>query len=182
MMVCCPTSRVTNSTTPQIKPRYPQANGEPRPVEDRTPKHCRRWKNNGACRLDKDFSGEEYDTLSVYSVEMFPFMMSTCMKTCGWGERVMSVNIENMWISGQNVILGLCWWACQLSSMGALGSLHHRKLTRLYGPHLQRELRSLRVSFSFQQWNPGKIEASFSNSRRAKRPIILGFGFKNITF
>ena len=88
MMVCCTTSRVTASSTPQIKPRYPQANGEPRPVEDRTPEHCRRWKNNGACRLDKDFSGKEYDDLSVLSEEMFPFMMSACMKTCGWDDRV----------------------------------------------------------------------------------------------
>ena len=95
MMVCCPASRVTNSTSPQIKPRYPQANGEPRPVEDRTPEHCQRWKNNGACRQDIDSHClEEGCDLTVDqnvpTEELFPFMMSACMESCGWGKKVMT--------------------------------------------------------------------------------------------
>ena len=111
MMVCCPPARVTDSTTPQIKPIYPQPTGEPRSVEDRTPEHCQKWKNNGACRLDKerycleegcDVKLDQY----VGGISLFTFMMSACMETCGWGKRVIIKRMKKQ--SWTISILGLC--------------------------------------------------------------------------
>ena len=96
IMVCCPESRVTETKSPEIKPRFPVANGQPRPVEDRT-LYCERWKNHGACRLDQIFIlDSKTQQQEIASVEMFMFMMSACMKTCDWGKRVRSMNREDM--------------------------------------------------------------------------------------
>ena len=108
MMVCCPEARVTDTKSLEIKPRFPQANGQPRPVEDKT-QFCERWKNHGACRLDQHFRLGE-DPLGILSPDMFAFMMSACMETCGWGKKVKTIIRDK----GQCVqsftksILGMC--------------------------------------------------------------------------
>ena len=135
-MLCCPESRVTKTKSPEIKPRFPQANGQPRPVEDKTP-FCERWKNHGACRQDQTFKlNSKIETTSVYilSSEMFPFMMSACMNACGWGKRVRPIVKEGMRNPEHNPFQGCVdehfncpkWARLGLCSTGnALGFMAH---------------------------------------------------------
>jgi len=84
--ICCPKehrySMLTNRT--QIlsqSPRFPDADGKPRKVTDKT-NRCKKWANNGACDLDFD-----YNITTVPQEQMLDFMMKSCMDTCGWAPK-----------------------------------------------------------------------------------------------
>ena len=89
MMICCPKEKIsehTSNVAAAQPPRYPQpGGGGPRECED---KHnlCSKWKEEGGCRLDKEFILSEVDPWNslVYSKQLFAFMATTCMATCGW--------------------------------------------------------------------------------------------------
>ena len=97
MMMCCPEKFVIKSPKSQAKavlaqaPRFPDASGSPRPVEDRTPL-CSLWKEHGGCELDRDFEfngtntghADDFGSDLVTSWEMFSFMQQACMGSCGW--------------------------------------------------------------------------------------------------
>jgi len=88
MMICCPPDLVTDSTqnTTQAA-RFPKPDGSVRKVEDKT-SFCRKWKRNGGCDLDKEhiFSEKDPNNGRIQSPEMFEFMQSSCMDTCGWAD------------------------------------------------------------------------------------------------
>ena len=67
--------------------RFPKPDGSVRKVEDKT-SFCRKWKRNGGCDLDKDHFFSERDPLNgrIRSFDMFEFMQSSCMDSCGWAE------------------------------------------------------------------------------------------------
>ena len=90
MMICCPEEKVSEESANNVAaaqaPRYPQPGvGGPRECQD---KHslCGKWKEEGGCRLDKEFILSEVDPWNslVYSKQLFAFMATTCMATCGW--------------------------------------------------------------------------------------------------
>ena len=62
-------------------PRFPDADGKPRKVTDKT-NRCKKWANNGACDLDFD-----YNITTVLQEQMLDFMMKSCMDTCGWAPK-----------------------------------------------------------------------------------------------
>ena len=97
MMMCCPKKHVITSPKTQAKsvsaqaPRFPDASGSPRSVEDRTPL-CSRWKEHGGCDMDRDFvfngtnagHTDDFGSDTVTSWTMFSFMQQACMGSCGW--------------------------------------------------------------------------------------------------
>ena len=90
LLVCCPEQLVTQTPAPPQPPRFPLADGSPRPVED---KHelCPFWRGNGGCDLDRDiiFAEEDPRNAVVRSQDLFDFMQLSCPATCGWtGDKV----------------------------------------------------------------------------------------------
>ena len=67
-------------------------------MEDRTPL-CSRWKEHGACDLDRDFvlNGTnqglgQVGFVKVTSWEMFHFMQRACLGSCGWTNDKVSID------------------------------------------------------------------------------------------
>jgi serine protease 27 len=88
LMVCCPVGMVTTTpvVTPQ-PPRYPDPEkGGARPCDDRTPLCQSRWKGAGGCDLDQNVILSDLDKWNseVSSRDLFNFMQTTCLASCGW--------------------------------------------------------------------------------------------------
>ena len=89
--ICCPPSLVKQPQNFAQLSRFPDRNGKPRDVDDKT-KFCEQWSKNDACKLDREFniSSINYffsfysDKKASASKDMFSFMQKSCMKTCGW--------------------------------------------------------------------------------------------------
>ena len=87
MKICCPADLVDTSSKEDIsqKPRFPNTFAQARKVEDITPM-CQKWKQNGACALDRHFNDTYLNNSAgeVKSRDMFSFMVKACMSSCGW--------------------------------------------------------------------------------------------------
>jgi hypothetical protein len=68
-----------------------------RPCEDRH-QLCRKWKDQGACELDRHFFVSEKDPLNgqVVSQEMFQFMAAACPAMCGFCGKKVSILLCSM--------------------------------------------------------------------------------------
>jgi len=84
MMVCCPVELVEEAKEVVQEPRFPKR-GRARKCEDKT-NHCKRWKDNGGCRLDIHIEVSKEDPYNgkVESKAMFEFMQTACPQACGW--------------------------------------------------------------------------------------------------
>ena len=110
MMICCPEELITEPTVRhlidlrpsnsrlcqdhEMLPRFPGPDSRARPVEDKS-ELCGKWKENGGCDLDRDFSITKLDTWEGTNLtsqsnanrEFFHFMQTSCLATCGWADR-----------------------------------------------------------------------------------------------
>ena len=85
--ICCPPSLVKEPQNFAQPPRFPDKNGKPRDVDDKT-KFCEKWSKNNACKLDREFNISVINYFApVLSKDMFTFMQKSCMKTCGWAPK-----------------------------------------------------------------------------------------------
>ena len=76
-----------------MSPRFPGPEGKARETEDRT-ELCQRWKDNGGCELDRHFiigNNRQYGRLR--SRYLFDFMTTACLKSCGWADKKVDVDI-----------------------------------------------------------------------------------------
>ena len=87
LMICCPEEQVLPKARDTLQaPRYPvSGSSEARECEDRH-ELCGKWRDNGACRLDQEYTLSKVDVFNsqVSSKQLFDFMQLACQATCGW--------------------------------------------------------------------------------------------------